>query len=88
MSSTEYPSPHLLIEENYANGQMPNWWDVQGQPVWPPYQVTPKYWNPWQGITKRELLQDLHYRFTIGTENCAERSLEYCNGPLKSLTPY
>ncbi|XP_072045801.1 tyrosine-protein phosphatase 10D-like, partial [Amphiura filiformis] len=84
----DYPAPQLLIEENYPDGQMPNWWDVQEERKWPPYQVTPKYWNPWKGITKRQLLQDMHYRFTIGAENCEERNQKYCNGPLKSLTPY
>ena len=86
--ASDQPDPSLLREDILFEQRMPTWGEVKDDFKWSPYQVTPKYWNPWNPRSKRQLLQDMHFRFTVGTDNCAERLREYCNGPLKSLTPY
>lgn len=52
---------------------------LQAYSIWPPFQVIEPYYP-----FKNSSVED----FTIGVENCENRSSGYCNGPLKSGTTY
>nr|XP_036218384.1 tyrosine-protein phosphatase 10D isoform X3 [Bactrocera oleae] len=65
--------------KNASGLEMPSWHDVQSYSVWLPYQAIDPYY-PFENRS----IED----FTIGTENCDNRKIGYCNGPLKSGTTY
>lgn len=62
--------------------ELPSWFDVQSNLVWPPYQTIDPYYP-----FNNSLIED----FVIGSGDCFDaRSNEkyYCNGPLKPGTSY
>lgn len=62
--------------------ELPSWFDVQSNVVWPPYQAVDPYYP-----FNNSLVED----FIVGTGDCFDaRSNEkyYCNGPLKPGTSY
>uniref|UniRef100_A0A0K8UW28 protein-tyrosine-phosphatase n=1 Tax=Bactrocera latifrons TaxID=174628 RepID=A0A0K8UW28_BACLA len=72
----------IVAEDDAKNAsglEMPSWHDVQSYSVWLPYQAIDPYY-PFENRSVED--------FTIGTENCDNRKLGYCNGPLKSGTTY
>lgn len=72
----------IVAEDDTKNAsglEMPSWRDVQSYSVWLPYQAIEPYYP-----FKNSSVED----FTIGAENCDNRQIGYCNGPLKSGTTY
>ncbi|KAK0159849.1 hypothetical protein PV327_010916 [Microctonus hyperodae] len=72
----------IVAEDDSKNAsglEMPSWKDVQAYGVWPPYQVMEPYYP-----FKNSSVED----FTIGRENCDNKIIGYCNGPLKSGSTY
>ncbi|XP_014486932.1 PREDICTED: tyrosine-protein phosphatase 10D isoform X5 [Dinoponera quadriceps] len=65
--------------KNASGLEMPSWRDVQAYSIWPPYQVMEPYYP-----FKNGSVED----FTIGSENCDNKKIGYCNGPLKSGSTY
>lgn len=62
--------------------ELPSWFDVQSNVIWPPYQAIDPYY-PFNS----SLVED----FVVGSGDCFDsRSTEkyYCNGPLKPGTSY
>ncbi|XP_032296419.1 tyrosine-protein phosphatase 10D isoform X2 [Drosophila virilis] len=72
----------IVAEDDAKNAsglEMPSWLDVQSYSVWLPYQAIDPYY-PFENRSVED--------FTIGTENCDNHKIGYCNGPLKSGTTY
>ncbi|XP_037938051.1 tyrosine-protein phosphatase 10D isoform X1 [Teleopsis dalmanni] len=72
----------IVAEDDTKNAsglEMPSWHDVQSYSVWLPYQAIDPYY-PFENRSVED--------FTIGTENCDNRKIGYCNGALKSGTTY
>ncbi|XP_037894870.1 tyrosine-protein phosphatase 10D isoform X1 [Glossina fuscipes] len=72
----------IVAEDDTKNAsglEMPSWHDVQSYSVWLPYQAVDPYY-PFENRSVED--------FTIGTDNCENRKIGYCNGPLKSGTTY
>lgn len=76
----------VIVAEDTAKStnhlDMPSWFDVQSNVVWPPYQAVDPYY-PFNN--------SLNEDFVIGSGDCFDsRSNEkyYCNGPLKPGTSY
>lgn len=72
----------IVAEDDTKNAsglEMASWHDVQSYSVWLPYQAVDPYY-PFDNRSVED--------FTIGTENCENHKLGYCNGPLKSGTTY
>ncbi|KAI8440643.1 hypothetical protein MSG28_001853, partial [Choristoneura fumiferana] len=64
---------------NDSLDRLPGWRDVQGLPVWPPYQVTEPYFPFHNGAVEE---------FVIGSERCEGNGRAYCNGPLRPGAAY
>lgn len=72
----------IVAEDDAKNAsglEMPSWLDVQSYSVWLPYQAIDPYY-PFENRSVED--------FIIGTENCDNHKIGYCNGPLKSGTTY
>ncbi|KAG9509621.1 Tyrosine-protein phosphatase 10D, partial [Fragariocoptes setiger] len=61
--------------------ELPSWFEVQSQSIWPPYQAVEPYYP-----FNNSLIED----FIVGADDCFNAKLteKYCNGPLKPGTSY